>query len=381
MQTLAAAASPPFIAELAVAPAANRPALLAARRTPLVHGDLTTFVHLGVADRVEVRHFMARFPAVPAMRKVAAGLHEVTVRLPNRCRVEYKLVAHTGEMTHEHLDPANPRRATDPFGANSVAFGPGYATPWWAKPSATPGGEVRRGYVASRADGHRRLVHWYHPPAPGRRMPLLVVHDGSDFVDHAGIVGVLDNLIVAGAIPPLVAALVDAKDRLAEYVDDVRHAEFVAEVVASGVRRHGADPDPDNHVYMGASLGGVAALAAAWRGASIGGLVLLSGSFVTALGGPMQRGPQFSPVIDFMKRFTVDSGRPADRIYQACGEYEGLVPDNRVFTPVLEATGAEVVYEEAPDGHHWHNWRDRLGAALIHTLPGSDPTAASSVRT
>jgi enterochelin esterase family protein len=375
METLAGGAPPPIIDELAALPAPERLAVLAGQATPIAHGDLATFVHLGPADRVEVRHFMARFPAIAPMRRVVPGLHEVTVRLPDHARVEYKLAIHTGGRLDEFVDPHNPRRATDPFGANSVASGPGYTTPWWTQPTDAPGGEVRRGYVESDAYGQRRVVRWYRPGEADRPVPLLVVHDGGDFTHHAGIVTVLDNLIAAGAVPPLVAALIDSKDRLTEYVDDPRHARFVEEVSDAAVRRHGASPDPADHVYLGASLGAVAALATVWRGRTIGGLVLLSGSFVTALGGPMQRGPRFQPVIDFMERYAADPGRPADRIYQACGEYEGLAPDNRAFTPILESTGAAVVVEGVPDGHHWHNWRNRLGAALCHTVPHSDVTA------
>jgi enterochelin esterase family protein len=378
--TMLATGVPPLIVDtLAALPHAERSALLAAEGTPIRHGDLATFIHVGDADRVEVRHFMARFPDLPPMRQVVPGLHEVTVRLPDRCRVEYKLVAHTGGRADEFVDPHNPHRATDPFGANSVAFGPGYTTPWWTESPAAPGGELRRGYVESDAYAHRRLVHWYHPGELQRRVPLLVVHDGSDFTHHAGIVAVLDNLIAAGAVPPLVAAMIDSKDRLTEYIDDPRHARFVADVVDVAVRRHGASPDPSAHVYLGASLGAVAALGAVWRNGSIGGLVLLSGSFVTALGGPMQRGPKFQPVIDFMERFAAGPGLPAHRIYQACGAYEGLAPDNRALTPILESTGAALVVEEVPDGHHWHNWRDRLGAALTHVLPGADPHRLGTV--
>jgi hypothetical protein len=108
-------------------------------------------------------------------------------------------------------------------------------------------------------------------------------------------------------------------------------------------------------------------------------VVTLSGSFVTALGGPNRRGRVFVPVIDFVRRFTWAPGRPAQRIYQACGSFEGLGPDNEAFAGVLRRTGADLVTEQHPDGHHWHNWRDRLGAALAHVVPGGDPTRLGSV--
>jgi enterochelin esterase family protein len=381
MEMLPALEFPPLVAELAAANPRMRAEMLRSVTSPLVDdGERVTFVHLGEATAVSVRHFMARFPAIPPLQHVAPGLHAVTVALPHRSRVEYKLVVAREGQSGEALDEYNPRRATDPFGANCVAFGPGYVTPWWATPAEPGGDRLRRGFVETEAFGRRRFLRWYRPDVAGGRLPLLVVHDGRDFIRHAGIVDVLDHLIATGRLPPLVAALIDPGERLTEYADDPRHAAFVGDVVAAAVRRHGADPDPDAHVYLGASLGAVAALAAAWRTVPVGGVVLLSGSFVTALGGPMGRGERFLPVIDFMERFTAQPARPAARIYQSCGAYEGLAPDNQAFTPVLAATGGTVHYEEVPDGHHWHNWRDRLAAALTHTLPDSRPADAGTVR-
>jgi enterochelin esterase family protein len=368
-----------MLAEIAAANASEWPRLLDALGTPLTIGPLTTFVHAGEAEAVQVRHFMARFPWLPPMQRVAPGLHQLTVRLPTGARVEYKLaVSHEGN-TAEKLDAHNPHRATDPFGENSVAFAPGYLEPWWAAPPEGPRGAVRRGFVESKTFGARRSLHWYRPAGAIAGLPLLVVHDGRDFLQHAAIAEVLDNLIAAGIIPPLVAALIDPGERLVEYTGDARHGEYVLEVAAAAVRRHRVDPDPQNHVYLGASMGAVAALAAAWRTGSVGGLALMSGSFVTKLGGPMHRGDLFLPVIEFMKAFAADPGHPAARIYQACGTYEGLAPDNRAFTPILEATGADVLVEEVRDGHHWHNWRDRLAAALTYVLPSAAPGRPGTV--
>ena len=326
-----------------------------------------------------VRHFMARFPSLPPLPRVAPGVRAVTVRLPAGSRFEYRLLVTTDGSTVDIADPTNPRRATNPFGENSVAFGPGYVEPWWALPGSGPKGTLLRGFVDSDAFGERRYLRWYHPPTLVRKHPLVVVHDGGDFVDHASFVTVLDNLIGVGAIPPVVAVFIDPGDRHVEYTDDPRHAEFVREVIGVGTRRRGVIADPARHVLIGASLGAVAALSAAWHHGTVGGLVLLSGSFVTALGGPTNRGRVFVPVIDFMHRFTAQPGFPAHRIYQACGAFEGLAPDNEAFTPVLRSTGADVLAGLQPDGHHWHNWRDRLGEALTHTVAGGDPSVLGTV--
>jgi enterochelin esterase-like enzyme len=313
---------------------------------------------------------MARLDALPPMGEVADGVWAVTLDLPERSRVEYK-VAVTVEG-HEDLrpDPLNPSTAPDPFGFNSVVSGPGYAIPEWVDPDA-PHGSLAVSTVRSpgfhamrRVTAH--LPHRYPADAP---YPLLVVHDGSDFIRFANLVESLEGLAARRLIRPVVAVMTDPGDRLGEYGDDARHAEHVDAVLRHAVRRYRIDHDPASWFLLGASLGGVAALSAARRlDVPLGGLVLLSGSFVPKRDESRGRGSQFDGVIGFTQSVLGDPGTLPPRIAMACGAYENLSVDNRLMAERL-ATRSDVVYEEAPDGHHWHNWRDRLGNALSHVLP------------
>jgi hypothetical protein len=60
----------------------------------------------------------------------------------------------------------------------------------------------------------------------------------------------------------------------------------------------------------------------------------------------------------------------AERIFVSCGTYESLIYENRSLVPVLQATGMDVQYVEARDGHNWENWRDRLREGLSWLFPG-----------
>ena len=81
-----------------------------------------------------------------------------------------------------------------------------------------------------------------------------------------------------------------------------------------------------------------------------------------------------------MKTFATEQRPVATRAYVSCGAYEGLAEDVRAFVPALGATGTDVRYEQVADGHHWTNWRNRLGAALTTLFPGEDPDAVGNVR-
>ena len=339
----------------------------------------TTFVYVGDAESVRVVHFMGRFPEIPPLLRLdGTSLWHVTVELPQGSRVEYKLEVTDQERTDRILDPLNRRTASDPFGSNSVAHAPGYADPPWVSPGVDFGlGTVETLEIDHTAFGGTRLFSVYLPDrypdeAP---YPVAVLHDGSDLLEYASLTTVLDNLIGAEAVRPHIAVLLDPTDRSREYAALPEHGRFVTEDVLPHVSAElGGSTHPADRLIAGASLGGVASLATAWRHpGTFGSLVLLSGSFVTGLGGPWKRGPLLRPVVDFVARFTEEPGRPSDRVWMAVGAYETLADDNRRFRPVLQGTGMAVSYREPLDGHHWQSWRNSLGEALRALLPADPP--------
>jgi enterochelin esterase family protein len=98
--------------------------------------------------------------------------------------------------------------------------------------------------------------------------------------------------------------------------------------------------------------------------------MLQSGSFAfTDIGRRLERTP-LEPVVSFVNEFRTAPGRPAERLFVSCGVYESLIYENRSLVPLLQATGMEVRYREARDGHNWENWRDRLRDGLSWLFPG-----------
>jgi enterochelin esterase family protein len=297
------------------------------------------------------------------------------IDLPPNSRIEYKFEVIRDGQVSWITDPLNPLQASDPFGANSVVQGYGYQRPDWTLPdSGARAGRLDELDVPTALSGSPRRVGIYVPARfrRSRRYPLLVVHDGTDFLRYASLQVVLDNLIHRLQIPPLLVALIDSPERLVEYAGHDGHARFVAfELSAALEARFPLQDDPAARGLMGASFGAVAALHTAWRHPGrYGRLLLESGSFAFSDIGPHRRTRVFDPVARFVNRFRADPGRPVERIYLSCGIYESLIYENRSLVPVLQAHGAVVRYEEARDGHNWENWRDRLQSALTWLYPG-----------
>jgi enterochelin esterase-like enzyme len=350
-------------------------AFLAANSFPIVEGSSITFVYRGDADAVHLKHWVFGLPSSqPLSRLDGTDLWYRSFDLPAGSRVEYKLEVVRGGHGEWMEDPLNPNRARDPFGANSVAHGTGYTVPDWIRPEPGPVGTLDEIRFDSAIFG-RRSVGLYLPARyrRSRRYPLLVVHDGHDYLHYASLGAILDNLIRHREIPDLIVALTSSPDRLTEYAGDERHARFLTdELIPNLEKTLPLEARPQGRCLMGASFGAVASLTTAlYRPGFYGRLLLQSGSFAfTDIGEHNARGPLFDPIVARMNRYRAEPIAMTERMFMSCGMYESLIYENRSLAPLFAATGMEVRYVEARDGHNWENWRDRLREGLSWLFPG-----------
>ncbi|MEJ7831442.1 MAG: alpha/beta hydrolase-fold protein [Nocardioides sp.] len=147
---------------------------------------------------------------------------------------------------------------------------------------------------------------WVHVPVSAQadeKLRCMVFQDGGGYLDpdddiRGGIV--LDNLIAAGAIPPMVGIFVDPglfpevedprerKNRNAEYdAFDSRYADFLIDEVLPLVGKAAPiSDDPKDRGLCGHSSGGNAALTAAWhRPDAFGKVIGFVSSFAQMPGG------------------------------------------------------------------------------------------------
>jgi enterochelin esterase-like enzyme len=346
--------------------------------SPIVEGERATFLFRGEADEVRVRHRVVGLPDPLEMRRLpGTDLWAATTVLPEGSRVEYQLETRHGDHYERFNDPLNPRVAHSPLGSSSVCAAVGYQVPNWAQhdPEARPG-ELVDDVVRSKALRREQPVRVYVPArfSTALRYPLVVVHDGQDYLDYAAMKTVLDNLIHRLDLAPTIVAFVPPKDRLREYPDHAPHARFVArELVPMLTERFPLLDAPEGRCLMGSSFGGIASLSTAVRYPGMfGSLLLQSASLVfTDIGLDHGGGPAFDPVVRFVNRYRAKPTRPVERIFMSCGIYEPLITPNRSMVPVFRGAGMSVRYVEARDGHNWEDWRDRLRDGLSWIYPGA----------
>lgn len=347
------------------------------RDVPIVEGERCTFLYRGDADEVWVRHrIVGQQQRVPMQRLGDTSLWYVVLELPAGSRVEYQLEVRHGEHYEQGNDPLNPHVANSPVGSSSVCQATGYVVPDWvhADPEARPG-EIVDLTVQSKALRRRSECRVYLPARFRRthRYPLLIVHDGDDFLHYAAMKTVLDNLIHRLDMAETVVVFTNPGDRNREYANSVQHARFIAKELLPTVEdEFPLLATPSARCLMGASFGAMASLSTAYRYPDVfGSLILQSGSFVfTDIGTDHGGGPAFDPVVRFMNRYRAAPRKVAGRLFVSCGTYEDLIVYNRSMVPVFERAGMRVRYVEARDGHSWEDWRDRLRDALSWVYPG-----------
>jgi len=350
---------------------------LARNEVPIVEGARCTFLYRGEADEVFLVHRIFGLPDhMPLRRLHGTDLWYAVLELPEGSRVEYQLEVVRGGQRSRFNDPLNPRVARSPVGESSVCYAYGHVIPDWTvpDPEARPGSLVDM-VVPSRALRRDARVTLYLPARFRRSAsyPLLIVHDGGDYLGFADAKTVLDNLIHRLDVAEIVAAFIYPGDRLAEYANSAAHARYLtAELLPRLEAELPLVGRPAGRCLMGSSFGGVASLATAYRYPEVyGSLLLQSGSFVfTDIGNNHGGGPPFEPVVRFINRYRAAPRRVADRLFVSCGVYEPLIIPNRSMVPVFEGAGMTVRYVETRDGHSWENWRDQLRAGLSWIFPG-----------
>ena len=350
---------------------------LARHPVPIVEGTRCTFVFRGQAETVRLVHQVFGLPGPVSLSQIpGTDLWYVVLEFPEGSRVEYQLEVTRDGHTERVNDPLNSHLAHSPMGSSSVCFAHGYEVPEWTRPDPdSRPGSLADFAVPSRALRRDAKVTLYLPARFRRtaRYPLLIVHDGGDYLQYASASTVLDNLIHRLDVAETVVAFIHPGDRLTEYANSAAHARYVsAELVPRLEAEFPLAGTTASRCLMGASFGAVAALSAAYRYPGMyGSLLLQSGSFVfTDIGNDHGGGPVFEPVVRFVNRYRRAPRRVADQVYMSCGVYEPLIVRNRSMLPVFEAAGMTVRYTEARDGHSWENWRDRLREGLSWVLPG-----------
>lgn len=359
---------------------------------------LATFLWRALPEQGEVRLLWPspgintrRFDRLPG-----TDLHYLSLQLPPATRASYQIAGYLpplegaprSELRRVLRAAAGPdslHLATTgqvPLDQHSLLELSGAPVQPWIQPQpGVPRGDTETWAYDSPLLGNQRQLTVYKPPgfaADHAGYPLLLLFDEQPYLQQVPTPVILDNLIAAGRIPPLVAVLIGHADSQSRGVELPCNPDFGAllsrELLPWLGERLPLTDDPALRVLAGSSYGGLAAACYAFMHPDAFQKVLAqSGSFWW---GPEQQ-PQW-----LVEAFQATPRLPLE-IYMDAGLLEdegpdGILGSSRRLAQILADKGYVLAYREFVGGHDYALWRGTLSDGLEFLLGPARPVAVKA---
>lgn len=345
---------------------------------PIMDDSVASFVYSGPGARVRIASDLNAWkPDADTLAHLpGTDLFYVSLRADPAARFEYKFVVDSAWI----LDPLNPRRAMGGYGPNSEVCMPLYRPPEEiAVRPLVPHGTLDTLLFRSRILRRTMPITVYRPPGDAAAhppSPVLYVLDGGEYLSLAQMNVVLDNLIDDGAITPPVCVFLDPRTNPADPQTSMRMTDYMMSdsfvaVLVGEIRpflqgKYRMTGSAASTGIMGASLGGLAAIHAAFARPDVFGLCAAQSPSLWLQDARMLTRLQREPVMPI--RFHIDTGTMRD-----------AQEESRRARDILAGRGYALQYEEHPEGHNWFNWRARLGTILRYFWGRSLPDSLAIV--
>ena len=284
-----------------------------------------------------------------------------TTSYPKEARLDYKLVINGTDWI---LDPGNPHVCAAGFGPNSELRMPGCIPAPESRydPGISHGTILDTTFYSSSLKNSRQ-VRIYLPPGydtTTRNYPVVLFHDGPEYITLCKANNILDYLISHRLIEPVIALFVPPIDRTEEYAGGQIEAFtfFITdELMPVAEMRYRISKDPSKRSMIGASNGGNIALYIGIKKPASFGLI----------------GAQSSNVIPIIAKTLAKEPHLTLKFYLDIGTYDlvPLIPLVRHLKDVLANKNYDVRYHEWPEGHSWGNWMGHLRFPLMQFFPYS----------
>lgn len=290
--------------------------------------------------------------------------------LPSDYRGSYQLAPDEAERTAEpdnaHWQALMTEARTDPFNPVTVDTGrnglpssvmelpDAPEQPWW-QPRGAPRGAVTEHRFRSELLGNERSFWTYEPVERTGSEPVLVLLDGNLWFPKLDFRYTLDNLIAAGAIPPVIAVGVDSIDvptRREEMGGSELFQDFLARELLPWIHRtFDTATAPDRTIIAGQSFGGITALLTAHRHPDSFGKVLA-------------QSPSLWKVPELIGTYAEEPRRDL-HLHLSVGTYERTMVDQaRELHAHCHEKGYPTSFTEYVGGHDFICWRGVLADGL-----------------
>ncbi len=302
-------------------------------------------------------------------------------------------------------DPLNRRHVSGPTSDSLVELPDASPQEWYLPRDETPKGQLKKFPFVSKILRNERMLTIYTPPGydpSGHSYHLLILMDAEAYTSDIPAPVILDNLLNAGKVPPVVAVFVgnvpagQPAARTLELSCHEPFGRFLVEELLPWIRARYRIGSASETMIGGASRGGLAAICAALEHPEqFGNVSSQSGFFVYKDRNWFKNvDPASAPDAEFreemaweqygivMQRVAAAAKLPL-RFYLDVGKFENdfhpspLIA-NRHLRDVLIAKGYAVKYQEFAGHHSAVNWRGTFADALVFLLGNQSSLPAAT---
>lgn len=321
---------------------------------------LVGFVYKGTATTVNLAGDATQWsPSISLARVPGTDFWYCNRVYETDARLDYKFVLNNSNWI---LDPLNPHTCTGGYGPNSELRMPGYILPPEIvyDPSMSHG-TIKDTNFYSVNLGNSRPVRIYLPPGYDSTTvssPVILFHDGPEYISLGNAANILDYLIARLQIVPVVGIFVPPVDRTNEYAGSKKEPfrKFILEELMPVLgERYRLDPEPGKRAMIGASHGGNISLYIGMKNPESFGKIGAQSSNVQS---------------EISNTFQSNEKLPLE-FYLDVGKYDiaALIPLVENLVNILDEKGYSYQYLFVPEGHSWGNWKGHLRYALTKFFP------------
>ena len=322
--------------------------------------SLVAFVYQGTAVKIAVAGDATGWSPDLDLEKVAGTdfWYYQAVYEPD-ARLDYKFVKNGVTWL---LDPLNPYTCTGGYGPNSELRMPACTIPpEIAYYPAIPHGTLHDTLLYSTNLGNSRSIKIYLPPGydtTTRSYPVILFHDGLEYITLGEAPNILDYLIAHLEIVPVIAIFVPPVNRNQEYAGSLKEPFrkfIIEELMPVFDEQYRIETDPQKRAMLGASNGGNISLYIGMKNPeSFGKIAAQSSNIQTEISNTFQG----SDKLDL-------------ELYLDIGKYDipMLIPLVANLVSILEAKQYDFQHFIFNEGHSYCNWRDHLRLPLVQFFP------------
>lgn len=289
-------------------------------------------------------------------------------------RLDYKFVL---DDINWILDPLNPNQVSGGYGPNSELAMPTYIQPEEIEYCHyCPRGTLEDTLFFSNTLGNSRNIKVYLPPnyeqAINDSFPIMLFHDGQEWIDLGFARNIFDWLIFNERIEPLIGIFVPPKDRNNEYAFNLttEYSGFIIDELMPFIdANYRTRRDPAYRAMTGVSFGGLISTQICYNHPEVFGLCA-------------PQSPAYWPENMVVFDAVINGPKKDIKFYMDWGTYEtSIMLDGRVLSQNMEMKGYHMEWREWHEGHSWGSWRAHLDIALEYFFPKELPLDDIAVST